>query len=81
MRCGCSERDGGTTVLEPQQLFFRKSCKTNGLSNILRRRRGALGQQTFTNPLNRQNPYSQRPVWGKRAKRAKDHFGIILKLF
>ena len=64
MRCGCSERDGGTTVLEPQQLLFRKCCKTNGLSNILRQRGGARGRHTFTNPLNRQNPYSQRPVWG-----------------
>ena len=45
-------------------IFFENDVKTNGFSNILRVRRGALGQRTFTNPLMRQNPYSQRPVWG-----------------
>ena len=33
--CGCSLEVGRTTALQPQQLFFRKCCKTNGFSNIL----------------------------------------------
>ena len=48
-----------STALQPQQLYFRKCCRTNGLSNILRRRRGERCRQTFTNPLRRQNPIVQ----------------------
>ena len=36
-KCCCGSRTAVPhfTVLEPQQFFFRKSCKTNGFSNIL----------------------------------------------
>ena len=36
--CGCSAVVRPPTKLQPQLIFFRKCCKTNGFSNILRQR-------------------------------------------
>ena len=34
--CGCSAVVRATTKLQPQSIFFRKCCKTNGFSNFFR---------------------------------------------
>ena len=56
--CGLRTVVCATTALQPQQLYFRNCCRTNGFSNFFRQRRGDEARQTFTSPLVRENPYS-----------------------
>ena len=55
-----------TSIQQPQQLYFRKICKTNGFNIILRERGGRTNptstQRAF---FKRENPIGfARPVWG-----------------
>ena len=58
--CGLRTVMRATTALQPQQLYFRNCCRTNGFSNFFRQRRGratlATAQATF---ITRENPLEQ----------------------
>ena len=45
--CGLRTVMRATTALQPQQLFFRNCCRTNGFSNFFRRRRGDEARRCF----------------------------------
>ena len=68
-RCGSRTVVRATTVSEAQQLFVRKCCKTNGLSNILRRRGGAQERNTFHQPsLNAPEPLQSETCLGNQLR-------------
>ena len=62
--CGCSGVGRPSTALQPQQDLFRKSCKTNGSSNILRERGERAQPTNLHQPFNAPEPLQSKPVWG-----------------
>ena len=66
--CGCSGVGRATFPLQPQMIIFRKSCKTNCFSNILRTRRTQLGRAPLTSSTRRQNPIV-RALFGEEARK------------
>ena len=56
---------GGTTKLQPQQLFFRKTVKNLSFSTFFRDGRGDECCQTLTEPLNAPEPLLSKALFGE----------------